>query len=128
MGSGEWEANNRMEVEQILIDLPSCNPRKERDVLACGDLLTALPWRTVYLVLSATTKEIEMQQTLAALGTFDLTGLIITKLDECETIGNVINAAWRSRLPLAYFTFGPRLVEDLQPAHISNLTEILFER
>jgi len=116
----------RSQADHILVDMPQSNPRKQTDVLALGDLLAALPRRAVYLVISATTKDSELQQTLAALGAFDLRALVITRLDECETIGSVLNLAWRSRLPLAFFTLGPRLIDDIQPASIPYLTEMLF--
>ncbi len=112
----------------ILVDTPSCNPRREADVVELGALLTALPTRATYLVAPVTAKDVDLGQTLAALGPFDLKGLVATKLDETETVGSLINAAWRTRLPLAYFTTGPRVLDDLQPASAMKLVKMLFER
>jgi flagellar biosynthesis GTPase FlhF len=51
---------------------------------------------------------------------------VLTKLDETSTFGSVFNAAWRSHLPLAYFTAGPRILDDFQPAHAGTLINALW--
>jgi flagellar biosynthesis protein FlhF len=115
------------QADLTLVDMPNCNPRREADIVAQGDLLAALTRRSIYLVTPATATDADLQQALAALGPFDLKGLIATKLDEGETVGSIFNAAWRSRLPLAYFTDGPRVLDDLQPAQAIKLVERLFK-
>ena len=114
------------EADLILVDTPGYNPRRETELIELGALLTVLPERTTLLVASATTKEAGLNDALAAFGAFNLSGLVITKLDETGAFGNVFNAAWRSHLPLAYFTTGPRVLEDLQPADAGRLVGALF--
>ncbi|MBI3762797.1 MAG: hypothetical protein HY260_13195 [Chloroflexi bacterium] len=114
------------DADLILVDTPGCNPRREADLIELGALLSALPERATYLVASATAKESDLNDALAAFGVFHLTGLVITKLDETGACGNVFNAACRSRLPLAYFATGPRALDDLQPARAARLVGALF--
>ncbi|MBL8058365.1 MAG: hypothetical protein JNK29_16795 [Anaerolineales bacterium] len=110
----------------ILVDLPGLNPRRETDLAELGELLTALPHRLTCLVASATAKDSDLADALAAYSMFDLKGLILTKLDETRTAGNLYNLAARSRLPLMYFSAGPGALEGLQPASASRLVAALF--
>jgi flagellar biosynthesis protein FlhF len=109
----------------ILVDTPACNPRSKNDVIALGALLTALPGRITYLVAPATVKEADLREELAAYGAFNLKGLILTKLDETDFYGSCFNLAWRSQLPLAYFSTGPRVIDDFLPADANQLAELL---
>lgn len=107
--------------EVVFVDTPGCNPYLEQDVLQLGSLLTALPERTTYLLSPATTKENDLKDFLAAVKPFKPSFLILTKLDETGTYGNVYNFAWRSGIPLAYFTSGPDVLDDLRPANPNRL-------
>jgi len=112
----------------ILVDTPAYNPRRTSTVVELGGLLTALPAavRATYLVVPATAKDSDALEALAACKPFDLKGLVLTKLDETQTFGSSFNLAWRSGLPLAFFTTGPQALGDLQPAQARLLVNALF--
>ncbi len=110
----------------MLVDMPNTNPRREEDLIAAGEFLTALPYRDTYLVIPATAKDVDLQQLTAAYSAFEINGLIITKLDESETVGSIINTSWRSRLPLAFYTSGPQVIDELEPARPNRLVERIF--
>lgn len=110
----------------VLVDLPGSNPRREADLVEVGELLAAVPGRMTCLVASATAKDGDLADTFAAFSMFDLKGLIVTKLDETRTLGNVYNLAWRSRLPLMYFATQPGALDGLQPASASRLVGALL--
>jgi flagellar biosynthesis protein FlhF len=111
----------------ILVDTPGCNPYKESGLIQLGDLLTGLAGRTTYLLLPANGKEADLNRSLSALSPFHIDGLLVTHLDETGTFGNIFNLAWRSRLPLAYFSGGTRVPQDLQPAQTGRLAAALME-
>ena len=115
------------QADLILVDLPGCNPRRENAVVELGAFLAALPERATYWVAPATAKDADLADALAAFHPFRLTGLIITKLDETATYGSVYNVAWQSRLPLAYFTTGPRVLDELLPAAPEKLAAAIIE-
>ncbi len=114
------------DADLILVDTAGVNPRRDDQVVELGGYLTALPQRSTYLVAPATAKDGDLREALAACGPFNLTALILTKLDETGTFGSVFNLAWRSRLPLAYFAAGPNVLDDLQPAQTDRLVSALF--
>jgi flagellar biosynthesis protein FlhF len=114
------------DADLILVDTPSCNPYHENSMIELGDLLTAVPERATYLVVSANSKEADLKKVVTAFSPFNLKGMVITHLDTTGTFGNVMNLAWRSQLPLIYFTAGARIPEDLQPAQAAHLVGALF--
>lgn len=121
------EAISQKDVDVYLVDLPGVNPRNEKSVMEMGSLMTPIKRRVTYLVVSATTKDIDLQQCSAALGAFELDGLLVTKIDETQTLGNIYNFALSSQLPLAWFSKGRNIMEDLEPASPKQLVNALFE-
>jgi flagellar biosynthesis protein FlhF len=117
---------NESGADFVLVDMPACNPYQERSVVEVGEFLTALPQRATTLVAPATSKDADLQQALAVFKPFNLKNLVLTRLDETRTYGGVYNLAWRSQTPLLYFSLGPRIPNDLQPAHTSALVDALM--
>jgi flagellar biosynthesis protein FlhF len=114
------------DADLVIIDTPACNPRREASLVDLGALLTSVPGRITYLVAPATTKEADLTQALAAFGPFYLDGLVFTKMDETTTFGSVYNLGWQSKLPVAYFTEGPGVMEGLVAGNNQVLVDALF--
>jgi len=69
-----------------------------------------------YLVMQANCQYRVMQQTLNEYQQISLQGCILTKLDECYSLGEVISVAIENKLQICYLADGQRVPEDLQPA------------
>jgi flagellar biosynthesis protein FlhF len=69
-----------------------------------------------YLVMQANCQYRVMQQTVSEYRYISLQGCILTKLDECYSLGEVISVAIENKLQICYLTDGQRVPEDLQPA------------
>lgn len=110
----------------MLVDMPNTNPYREPDLIIIGEYLSVMPIRETYIVAPSTTKDVDLQQLIAALSSFDVNGLVITKLDESETVGSAVNAVWRNRLPIAFYTSGPQVIDELVHARPNHLVERLF--
>ncbi len=110
----------------ILVDMPSVNPRSEASVVESGAFLTILQQRNTWIVAPATTKNADMENLVAVLLPFRPTAIVLTKLDETGTFGSVFNLAWKTQLPLVYFSFGPRVTDDLIPAKADALVRAMF--
>jgi flagellar biosynthesis protein FlhF len=117
----------RPEVDFILVDTPAFNPRSEGSVMELGSILAAFPRRSTWLVVPATAKEADLQNSLAAISPFKPRGLVVSKLDETNNFSAVFNLAWRSQLPLIYFSFGNRVLNEMTPARTDLLARSLFE-
>jgi flagellar biosynthesis protein FlhF len=118
--------NNSKEDDLILIDTQGCNPRSEQEVVQLGRLLTALPRRTTYMLAPATAKEDDLLDARAAFGVFNLQGIIASKLDDTSSFGDLHNFAWRTKIPLAYFTFESGIKDGLLVANPGLLVDALM--
>ncbi|MCB1857826.1 MAG: flagellar biosynthesis protein FlhF [Gammaproteobacteria bacterium] len=74
-----------------------------------------------FLTLSATTQQSALEQAIKAFGETPVGGCILTKVDEAASLGGALSAAIRSRLPLAYFTDGQKVPEDIHLARANTL-------
>jgi len=117
---------NSGDTDLFLVDTPGYNPCNENQMIELGTLLSEIPKRSTYLVVPATTKETDLLQASASLGIFNLDGLIVTKLDETHTFGNVYNFARKNQVPLGYFTTGKETSRHLEVVDPSRLVSALF--
>ncbi len=69
-----------------------------------------------YLVMQANCQYRVMQQTVNEYQQISLQGCILTKLDECYSLGEVISVAIENKLEICYLADGQRVPEDLHPA------------
>lgn len=81
-----------------------------------------------HLVLAATSQPRIMKSTHHCYKIANLAGCVITKLDEALTLGEVLGFAMETRLPVAYYTDGQKIPQDLHPAQASPLVRLGIER
>lgn len=110
----------------VLVDMPGSNPFDEDEVAEIGGFLSELPGQSLFLVAAATTKESDLAQFVASYGPFRIRGLMITKADETYTFGDAYNLAWRSQLPIFFYTNGHQAVGNLLPGDVDKLVGALF--
>lgn len=66
-----------------------------------------------YLVLPCTTQRKVLQHAYDHFAMVGLTGLILTKIDECQNVGDALSLCIDMKLPISYITDGQRVPEDL---------------
>jgi flagellar biosynthesis protein FlhF len=80
----------------------------------------------VYLCLSATTKDRELEEILNRFRIFQISKVVFTKIDECESFGNMVNLLMKDNLQIAYFTTGQRVPEDIEIATPAKLADMIY--
>ena len=78
---------------------------------ACG------PTAEVYLAVSATTKTQDMMDIFRQFEPFRYRGIVITKMDETGSVGNVLSALAEKDKPVAWLTDGQKVPMDIERAH-----------
>lgn len=73
------------------------------------------------LLLSATTRLSGLEDVADAFGVFRPDGCILTKLDEATCLGGAVSTAISRELPIAFYSDGQRVPEDLHPARAGAL-------
>jgi flagellar biosynthesis protein FlhF len=76
-----------------------------------------------YLTLSATTQTNVLNDTINAFSHLELSGCILTKTDETNSLGGAISAMIRHKLPLAYICNGQQVPEDFSLARPAMLVK-----
>ncbi len=77
------------------------------------------------LVLSVNTRDAYLYDTVRRFGAVNIDSLTFTKLDESSEFGPILNTVLYSGKPLAFFTDGQRVPEDIEAASSKRL-ESLF--
>lgn len=74
-----------------------------------------------YVVLSATHQRMVSDEAARMFAKIGLKGAIITKLDECGSLGGLLSVLMKHQLSAAYITDGQRVPEDIHVARSHNL-------
>ncbi|RYI32117.1 flagellar biosynthesis protein FlhF [Bacillus infantis] len=101
--------------EVILIDTAGRNFRNPKYVQELKSLLEAESSQT-YLVLSLTSKQRDMEETIKQFSVVDINRFIFTKADETSTFGPLLNIIDKTGKGAAYLTTGQNVPDDLVPA------------
>jgi flagellar biosynthesis protein FlhF len=105
----------------VLIDTAGMSQRDMQINQQFGMLCqSGLPIRS-YAVLSASSQRSTLDGVLRSFGKIQLSGAILTKMDETMVPGEALSVVVRSRLPVAYVSDGQRVPEDLHPGRSNNL-------
>lgn len=108
----------------ILIDTAGRSPR---DTVSLDDLeafLAVDPQIETHLVLSATTRDRDLYEIYKRFSVLEPRSLLLTKLDECDSAGVLLNIHVRHNCPLSYVANGQKVPEDivlLTPEHVGDL-------
>jgi flagellar biosynthesis protein FlhF len=122
-----YEAVAREKIaDVILVDMPAVNPRSEASVVELGSFLTVMQRRQTWIVAPATAKTSDLVNLAATLSPFRPKAIALTKLDETNTFGSAFNLAYKTQLPLVYYTFGPRVLDELCSARPDTLVRAMF--
>ena len=79
-----------------------------------------------HLVLAATTRELELAETVRRFSDFAPQSIIVTKVDECTSLGVLLNMHVGNSLPLSYLTNGQKVPEDLLVAESDQIAALIM--
>jgi len=114
------------QLDLLLIDTAGRSPKDEVKIQELKSFLTEAEADEVHLVLSAVTGSAALARTAEAFAETGTTALVVTKLDEASSLGNLLPVLQASRLPLSYVTNGQNVPDDIAVAHPARLArEIL---
>ncbi len=84
--------------------------------------------REIMLILSATTKSEDLKNIYKKYSIFNPEKFIFSKLDETISLGNLFNLKMESDIPIAYFTTGQQVPEDIEIAYSRRFANKIFTR
>ncbi|GEM_PF-4647311 len=107
IGDGWWNAvREQAKSNTIIVDTPSLEQPTGKEHPRVAALLGGLPDPDVFLVMESTAREEEVLVMSQHLTGVDVSGLIVTRMDQCIVFGDVINVAASLCLPIVYLCQG----------------------
>lgn len=105
----------------VLVDTAGTSQRDPRLSSKLTAISGAHPRLETALVLSASAQAATVEETVEKFSAAPLSCCLVTKLDEAASLGGLLSALVRARLPIAYVSEGQRIPEDLSPARAHHL-------
>jgi flagellar biosynthesis protein FlhF len=112
------------EYDLIFIDTTGKKPAKD-SLKKDGEFLNIKGIEKI-LVLSATTKSMDLLKIMELYKILNPSSVIFTKMDETFNYGNVFNTIVSSKIGLSFWTMGQKVPEDIEIASSQKLTNLLL--
>jgi flagellar biosynthesis protein FlhF len=110
----------------ILVDTTGTSPSNKIQIKKTKGLLDTLSPTDVHMVISAATKDQDMDEILSSYKEMRYSKLLITKLDETRTYGTILNAVKMTDCPLSYITSGQNVPDDIEIASSEKIAEMIL--
>ena len=112
-GQLEKSLHNHRHKDVILIDTAGRSPKDTISIEELAAFLKADLDIEKHLVLSAGTREQELNETISHFQKLNLDRTVFTKIDECSNLGVILNTQLKNPTPISYLTNGQRVPEDI---------------
>lgn len=115
------------DMDHILIDTAGRSHKNEEQVTELSALIKRIEKKQIFLTLNANTSARDVRKIVETYEKVDESfDLIITKLDETDEIGNVVNINYYAQKPIIYLTNGQNVPDDIKPFNkLDYITELL---
>ncbi|WP_240911093.1 flagellar biosynthesis protein FlhF [Paludisphaera soli] len=113
-------------LDVVLVDTAGRSPRDRERIGELGELLARLRPDEVHLVLAASTSRRSLRAAADLFAPARPDRLILTKLDEAETLGPLLAVLGRSDPPVGYLTTGQAVPDDIEPAARGRLARLIL--
>ncbi|WP_146450945.1 flagellar biosynthesis protein FlhF [Bythopirellula polymerisocia] len=121
------EAVARMRsLDLILMDTAGRSPRDQVRIQELKVILAEAEPSEVHVVLSAVSGAKGLTTTAEKFSSVGTTGIIVTKLDEATTLGNLLSIGQVCGLPISYMTDGQNVPDDIQVATSRKVAEMIL--
>jgi len=110
----------------VFIDTPGKNFRSPSTIAELKELIKGLKVNSIFLVIPSNHTESFYKSIFEAYSTLKPTGIIITKLDEVDTLGELYSAICNEVLPIAYLSTGQKIPDDIEPSDKSFLAKLIL--
>jgi flagellar biosynthesis protein FlhF len=114
-------------VDLVFIDTAGRSPRDEVKIRELAEFLLQAKPDEVHLVLSAVAGGRSLRSAVDRFAMVQVDRLILTKLDEAESLGGILAVLGLYSRPLSYLTTGQAVPDDIEPADRKRLTRLILK-
>lgn len=118
--------NSLSSMDLVLLDTAGRSPHDDVKIQELKSFLIEAQADEVHLVLSSTIGASSLEKTARQFAAVGTTHLLLTKLDEAASLGNLLPLIRSSRLPLSYVTDGQSVPDDIAAADSARLARIVL--
>ncbi|MGL4987341.1 MAG: flagellar biosynthesis protein FlhF [Treponemataceae bacterium] len=116
------------DVDIILIDTSGASPSDYETISRMRKMLDMKSTSAeFFLVISAATKASTMREIIQQFETFDYQSVIVTKLDETKTVGDLISILDEKNKSMMFFSTGQKVPHDFEHASVLTLLTSLVD-
>ncbi len=110
----------------ILIDTAGRSPGNPLELQEMAAFLKPEYNLENHLLLSATTRETELESVLHRFSCLPVSNIIFSKVDECTQLGVLLNIHYKHNTPISFLTNGQRVPEDIIAPDPRTIAELIM--
>lgn len=122
----EQALNTFRHCDLILIDTAGRSPRNGLDLQELATFLRPQLGIENNLMLAATTREREIEETIRRFSMLPISHFIFSKIDECDQLGVLLNIHYKNDTPISFLTNGQRVPEDLLMPSPKDIVDLIM--
>lgn len=115
-------------VDLVFIDTAGRSPRDEVRIRELAEFLRQARPDEIHLVLSAVAGQRSLRAAVDRFATVQVDRLILTKLDEADSLGGVLGVLGTTGRPVSYITTGQAVPDDIEPADRMRLARLILNQ
>ena len=115
-------------VDLVFIDTAGRSPRDEVKIRELAEFLRRARPDEIHLVLSAVAGQRSLKAAVDRFATVQVDRLILTKLDEADSLGGILGVLGMSSRPVSYLTTGQAVPDDSEPADRMRLARLILKQ
>lgn len=115
------------DVDVVLVDTVGRSPKDKELLFRMNTMLSLIAPddKKMYIALSGSMKSEDIINSVEMYSSYPLQSIIITKVDETQSIGNILSVAYEKNLPILFFTDGQHVPVDIHKASAATLLSLL---
>lgn len=110
----------------ILMDTTGRSSKNTMQIAELNAFIQKSNAKNIHLVISATTKNKDIEAIIKGYKVLNFNNVIITKLDETETYGSILNILDTSNKPLSFVTTGQNVPDDIKKLTNEEITNLIL--
>lgn len=110
----------------VLVDTAGRSPRNKEQIMQMKQLVESTHPDEIHLVVSMTTKYVDVVSIISRFGIVPVHRVVLTKLDETRTFGLILNISMKFSMGIAYITTGQQVPDDLELADPQRLARLVL--
>ena len=112
--------------DYIFFDTAGRSHKNEKNMEEIKLLLKEIDNPEIYLVISSTNNSEDIENIINTYSKFSKFNIIFTKIDETDTIGTILNIAYKNNNKTAYVTVGQNVPSDIERFSGEKIAKVLL--